>query len=263
MTPDHTIRTKNWPLVVPAPEARQAGRLEEGRARGGRGFRRALSRLFRPQQRNEPRRRRRSSIRCRASILVPGVGLFGVGATRQGRRHRRRHRREHGRGDHRRRSDRRISSCITEFDMFEVEYWSLEQAKLGKADGESRWRARSAVDHRRRLGHRRGHRERHGRRRARKSPSSTAIWTAAQGRGQGRSAATALAVACDVTDPHVGARGLRSRGRAFGGVDIVVSNAGAAWQGTIGTVDDETLRKSLRAEFLGPSDAWRRTPSAS
>ena len=35
----------------------------------------------------------------------------------------------------------------------------------------------------------------------------------------------------------------------FGGVDIVVSNAGAAWQGTIGKVDDETLRKSFELNF--------------
>ena len=35
----------------------------------------------------------------------------------------------------------------------------------------------------------------------------------------------------------------------FGGVDIVVSNAGAAWQGTIGHVDDETLRKSFELNF--------------
>ncbi len=24
--------------------------------------------------------------------------------------------------------------CISEFDMFEMEYWSLEQAKLGKSN---------------------------------------------------------------------------------------------------------------------------------
>ena len=46
------------------------------------------------------------------------------------------------------------------------------------------------------------------------------------------------------------ARGVRRRwSSAFGGVDIVVSNAGAAWQGTIGTVDDETLRKSFELNF--------------
>ena len=36
----------------------------------------------------------------------------------------------------------------------------------------------------------------------------------------------------------------------FGGVDIVVSNAGAAWQGRIGDVDEKTLRKSFELNFF-------------
>ena len=36
----------------------------------------------------------------------------------------------------------------------------------------------------------------------------------------------------------------------FGGVDIVVSNAGAAWQGKIGEVSDEVLRKSFELNFF-------------
>ena len=38
--------------------------------------------------------------------------------------------------------------------------------------------------------------------------------------------------------------------RRFGGVDIVVSNAGAAWQGRIGEVSDEILRKSFELNFF-------------
>ena len=38
---------------------------------------------------------------------------------------------------------------------------------------------------------------------------------------------------------------------AFGGVDIVVSNAGAAWQGRIGEVDEAILRKSFELNFFG------------
>ena len=38
---------------------------------------------------------------------------------------------------------------------------------------------------------------------------------------------------------------------AFGGVDIVVSNAGAAWQGRIGEVDEAVLRKSFELNFYG------------
>ena len=37
----------------------------------------------------------------------------------------------------------------------------------------------------------------------------------------------------------------------FGGVDIVVSNAGAAWQGRIGEVDEDILRKSFELNFFG------------
>jgi NAD(P)-dependent dehydrogenase (short-subunit alcohol dehydrogenase family) len=36
----------------------------------------------------------------------------------------------------------------------------------------------------------------------------------------------------------------------FGGVDIVVSNAGAAWQGRIGEVSDELLRQSFELNFF-------------
>ncbi len=39
--------------------------------------------------------------------------------------------------------------------------------------------------------------------------------------------------------------------RNFGGVDIVVSNAGAAWQGRIGEVDEDVLRKSFELNFYG------------
>ena len=37
----------------------------------------------------------------------------------------------------------------------------------------------------------------------------------------------------------------------FGGVDIVVSNAGAAWQGRIGEVDEDVLRQSFELNFYG------------
>ena len=36
----------------------------------------------------------------------------------------------------------------------------------------------------------------------------------------------------------------------FGGVDILVSNAGAAWQGKIGDVDEKTLRDSFELNFF-------------
>ena len=39
--------------------------------------------------------------------------------------------------------------------------------------------------------------------------------------------------------------------RALGATSLVVSNAGAAWQGRIGEVDEEVLRKSFELNFYG------------
>ena len=55
---------------------------------------------------------------------------------------------------------------------------------------------------------------------------------------------------CDVTDPASVRAAFDKVVDAFGGVDIVVSNAGAAWQGNIGTVDDEVLRKVFELNFF-------------
>ena len=53
-------------------------------------------------------------------------------------------------------------------------------------------------------------------------------------------------LACDVTDTDAVADAFEQVCMVFGGLDIVVSNAGAAWQGIIGEVADEVLER-LRA----------------
>jgi NAD(P)-dependent dehydrogenase (short-subunit alcohol dehydrogenase family) len=132
--------------------------------------------------------------------------------------------------------------------MFDMEYWSLEQAKLGKATekplageiavitgaagaiGAATAKAFAAagaeialldLDHR-----------------------------AAVDRAKAIGSA-ALAVECDVTRAASVSDAFARVVEAFGGVDIVVSNAGAAWQGRIGEVDEELLRKSFELNFYG------------
>ncbi|MBV8512493.1 MAG: SDR family oxidoreductase, partial [Xanthobacteraceae bacterium] len=56
---------------------------------------------------------------------------------------------------------------------------------------------------------------------------------------------------CDVTDPASVAAAFARVAETFGGVDIVVSNAGAAWQGRIGEVDEAVLRASFELNFYG------------
>src|SRR6185312_12162246 len=60
----------------------------------------------------------------------------------------------------------------------------------------------------------------------------------------------ALAVQCDVTDAASVRAAFDAVCSRFGGVDIVVSNAGAAWQGRIGEVSDAVLRESFELNFF-------------
>jgi NAD(P)-dependent dehydrogenase (short-subunit alcohol dehydrogenase family) len=61
----------------------------------------------------------------------------------------------------------------------------------------------------------------------------------------------AIAIKCDVTDAASVRAAFARVVATFGGVDIAISNAGAAWQGRIGEVDEAVLRKSFELNFFG------------
>ena len=181
-------------------------------------------------------------------VLVPGLGLFGLGRSKKDARIA---------ADLAEAAVERITDAeaigrfesITEADMFDIEYWSLEQAKLGAAKekplagqiavvtgaggaiGAATAKAFAAAGAEVALldveSRRRGRAGRGDRRRcARRSPATSP------------------------TQPRCARPSTRSSS-AFGGVDIVVSNAGAAWQGRIGEVDEAILRKSFELNFFG------------
>jgi rhamnose utilization protein RhaD (predicted bifunctional aldolase and dehydrogenase)/NAD(P)-dependent dehydrogenase (short-subunit alcohol dehydrogenase family) len=245
VTPDHTIRTKNLPLVVPAPEA---GRLADWKTdveKAVADYVAAYHAYFaRNNERAEPKKTALDALP--RVILVPGIGLFGLGASAK---------------------DAAIAADIaentieviadaeaitsyrpiSEADMFDVEYWSLEQAKLGKGAEKVLARQVCVV-----TGGGSG------------IGAATAKAMAAEGaeiavldrdhdsamRAAKAIHKHALAIACDVTDPASVRAAFDKVVEAFGGIDIVVSNAGAAWQGRIGEVDDAVLRKSFELNFF-------------
>src|SRR5262249_7258931 len=136
---------------------------------------------------------------------------------------------------------------ISEEDQFDVEYWSLEQAKLGKA-AEKRLARQVAVV----TGGGSGIGAATGQALAREGAESAVLHRdleAAKAVAKSIGGA-ALAVACDVTDADAVKRAFDAVAEKFGGVDVVVSNAGAACQGRIGEVDDATLRKSFELNFF-------------
>ena len=65
-------------------------------------------------------------------VLDPRFGLASLGRTREGRAHRRRPLRAHD-GRHPARRGARRYEALPAQDIFDVEYWDLEQAKLKKA----------------------------------------------------------------------------------------------------------------------------------
>ncbi|MET0278116.1 MAG: bifunctional aldolase/short-chain dehydrogenase [Pseudorhodoplanes sp.] len=245
ITPDHTIRTKNWPMIAPAPDG---GRLSDFR-NAAREIATEFADHYRAYfARNNARVGSDRTMLDPAPrvILVPGLGLFGLGRSRK---------------DAKVAADLACAavdaitaaeaigrfSPIGEEDMFDCEYWSLEQAKLGAAK-ESPLAGQIAVV----TGA------------AGAIGFATAKAFAAAGAEvalldlDGRAAqekaraigGAALGISCDVTDDASVAAAFNKVSETFGGLDIVVSNAGAAFQGRIGEVDDATLRRSFELNFF-------------
>lgn len=59
-----------------------------------------------------------------------------------------------------------------------------------------------------------------------------------------------LGLHCDVTDEGSVEEAFENILQVFGGVDMLISNAGAAWQGRIGEVSESVLRKSFELNFF-------------
>jgi rhamnose utilization protein RhaD (predicted bifunctional aldolase and dehydrogenase)/NAD(P)-dependent dehydrogenase (short-subunit alcohol dehydrogenase family) len=246
VTPDHTIRTKNWPLVLPHADA---GKLD--------GFAHATREAvgaFVGRYRDYFARHNKDAGGAKQELdplprvaLVPGLGLFGLGRTKR---------------------DAAIAAdiaeewmavvgdaerighfeSISEADMFDCEYWPLEQAKLGARNEPPLAGQIVAVT---------------GAAGAIGGATAKAFATAgaevalldlnlAAALEQAKTiGGSPLAIACDVTGGGSVRAAFDQIAAHFGGVDIVVSNAGAAWQGRIGDVDEDILRKSFELNFYG------------
>jgi rhamnose utilization protein RhaD (predicted bifunctional aldolase and dehydrogenase)/NAD(P)-dependent dehydrogenase (short-subunit alcohol dehydrogenase family) len=245
VTPDHLIRTKGVPLLLSSPEAdalpefrrEAAGAIDDYILRYRAYFDRNNSRLRQSKSPLDPIPR---------VALVPGCGLFGIGKSAK---------------------DAAVVADLAEMwvetvraaesigrfasldesEQFAVEYWSLEQAKL-RAVSEPRL-ARHVVlitGGAGTIGSAIGKAfAREGAEIAVADLNGEKAVEAAQAIKE-----TALGLKCDVTKAD-SVRGLFDRVcERFGGVDVVVSNAGAAWPGAIATISDDLLRKSFELNFF-------------
>jgi len=244
-TPDHVIWTKPKPLILdalPSESSAMQSYVRDAVAAFGKDYEAYVAR----------NRGRRAEVSAPLDslpriALIPGLGLFGLGRTQ---------REAKIAADLAEANVGVITAAesigrftpVSEGDLFDIEYWGPEQAKRERAN------ARSVPPLQGQVAVVTGAASGIG--------AATARMFAANGASVavldlGLAGAQAVAkefggigLACDVTDRRAVKRAFAAIVRRFGGVDIVVSNAGAAWQGEIGTVADDILRKSFELNFF-------------
>ncbi|MDH4122125.1 MAG: bifunctional aldolase/short-chain dehydrogenase [Deltaproteobacteria bacterium] len=247
-TPDHVIRTKNRPLVLPPlPEGDDLGEWAGQVRQAVRNYREEYDRYFLAHQGRSP------GLKILDPnprvIWVPGAGLFTAAASLK---------------------EARISADLAEHtvaiirsaealgrytplneaEIFDMEYWSLEQAKLGK--GKEAPLARQVVI-------------------VTGAGSGIGLATALAFARQGahlvigdlfedrlveaqriieQAGGQVVSVAGDISRPDVQTALVETAALTYGGLDILVSNAGRVWQGAMADVDDQTLRESFEVNFF-------------
>jgi len=243
ITPDHIIRLKNKPLVVPAPDASDLDAFKVAVDTAVEACSADYCRYYAENSGGKGTTRLDTAPRV---VLVPGVGLFGMGKSAK---------EASVAADLAEASIGAISDAerigrfeaLSEAELFDMEYWSLEQAKLGKGKEKPLQRQVALIT---------GGGGAIGAATARlmaENGAEVAILDLDQTKAEAVATEIgghAIALECDVTDGASVQAAFDAACARFGGVDIVVSNAGAAWQGEIGELDDATLRKSFELNFF-------------
>ena len=241
-TPDHVIRTKGFPLVLP-PDTVSAGRATINAAVAA--FADAYRAYF---ARHAPRAAQPKKMLAPTPGLawIPGLGLLGIGADAQAARIA---------ADLGEQTIRVITlgetaggfRSIAESDVFDMEYWSLEQAKLGKG---------TAPPLRGRIVLLTGAAGAIGRAIAQgfRAAGATLFLVdrdaealASFAKSLGRDAAT---LAIDLTAEGAAETAIAACVARFGGLDLLLSNAGAAWTGEMASLPDAILRESFELNFF-------------
>jgi rhamnose utilization protein RhaD (predicted bifunctional aldolase and dehydrogenase)/NAD(P)-dependent dehydrogenase (short-subunit alcohol dehydrogenase family) len=244
-TPDHVIWTKPKPLILDALPTETAALQSYVRA--------AVASFGEDYQAYVARNAgRRAEVSAPLDplprvALVRGLGLFGLGRTQR---------------------EAKIAADLAEAnvgvitaaeaigrfapvgegDLFDIEYWGPEQAKRERASAKSAplLQGHIAVV----TGAASGIGAATARMFAANGASVAVLDLGLAGAQAVAEEIGGLGLACDVTDRRAVKDAFAAIVRRFGGIDIVVSNAGAAWQGEIGTVADDILRKSFELNFF-------------
>ncbi|MCQ8242162.1 bifunctional aldolase/short-chain dehydrogenase [Rhizosaccharibacter radicis] len=244
-TPEQVIRIKAKPCLLPAPTGADPEGWREATRAAIAGFVRDYDAYFARNNQRVGGIKRQLDPLPRV-FLLPGHGLVGVGRDA---------------------AEAFVSAdvaeawidavldaedvgrfeSISEADHFDMEYWSLEQAKLGR--GAEKPLARRVVA----ITGGGGAIGAAAARAFRDAGADIAVIDrdeAAAMAARDAIGGRALALGCDLTDPGAVREAFAAVAGRFGGLDIVVSNAGSAEGGTMEALPDEVLRRSFELNFF-------------
>mgnify|MGYP006412936531 CR=1 FL=1 len=243
VTPDHAIRIKARPVVLARPDKSNLEGFFKAAERAIETYKMDYAAYF-LRNNTDPHDPKTQLDPVPRVLLVPGLGFFAVGNSAKA---------ADVAADLYENNVDVITAAegigrfrsITDHDMFDIEYWSLEQAKLGSGKEAPLSRQVVAIT---------GAGGAIGQATARAfhaAGADVALLDLDVRQVDGLAAELGgLALTCDVTDDKSVSRAFASIAERFGGLDILISNAGAAWQGRIGDVDDKTLRDSFELNFF-------------
>ena len=241
-TPDHVIRVKPFPLIITPKKNSSIGEFKIAAKKAFENYRKKYIRYFNINK-NKVKGRKVMLDTSPRVILVQNVGMFTVGKDLIAAKIA---------GDLTETNAKVITSVeetstykfIPEKDLFDIEYWSLEQAKI---KGKKKQLEGNVVV-------------------ITGSTGTIGFETYKIFKSYGaevvlldynlerlkevQSKIKDLCILCDVTNKRSVKNAFKQICEKFGGIDILVSNAGIAPVGSIGEVSDEILRKSFEVNFF-------------
>ncbi|MFC6446569.1 bifunctional aldolase/short-chain dehydrogenase [Shinella zoogloeoides] len=241
-TPEHVIHIKRFGIALPAPLEQDLAAWSEKVADAVASYVSDYKAYF-----------ERNNLRCGGEktmldpmprvFYIEGVGLFAAGPTQKAARIC---------ADVAEATIEVIRGAegidtfeaLSEEDLFDIEYWSLEQVKLTKQIEKPLTRQVAVVTG---------------------GAGGLGLAVAEVLRAQGAEVVLVdvdvkraedearrlggLAVSCDLTDEKAAASAIAKVAETYGGIDILVSNAGAAFQGALLDVEDNMFKAAFELNF--------------
>jgi len=241
-TPDHVIRVKPFPLIITPKKNSTVDEFKLTAKKAFNNYRKKYIKYFNVNIKKVKEKKVMLDTSPRV-ILVQNIGLFSVGNNLAAAKIA---------GDLTETNARVISSVeetsnykfIPEKDLFDVEYWSLEQAKINKTKKILEGNVVVITGSTGRIGF-----ETY---KLFKSYGAEVVLLDYNLKNikELQSKIKDLCIHCDVTNKVSVKKAFNLICKKYGGVDILISNAGTAIGGSIAEVDDKILRQSFEDNFF-------------